>query len=111
ALARPIVAAEDFVRLRTALPLLAAHSVAHVPIDPGNEAARERDAEMLLREVRIAQDAGHLAVDVENRRRRILEQAARRHVRLAHLHEELAHVLRTGAGGRLVRHAGHPLYG
>src|SRR2546422_2812724 len=35
-------AAEDLVGFRTAFPFLEAHPVAEIPVDPGNETARER---------------------------------------------------------------------
>ena len=65
------------LRLGAALPLLAAHAVAEVLVDPRDQAAGERHAEVLGGEALVAQDAGDLAVDVEDRRRRIVEQFAR----------------------------------
>ncbi len=75
----------------------------------GYERARQRHPEVLGREAVVAQDAGDLAVDVEDGRVGIVEQSLRREVRLAHLLQQLAHVLRAGAGRRLVGHARHPL--
>jgi hypothetical protein len=66
---------EDLVGLDVALPLLAALAVAEVAVDPGQEAPRERHAEVLGGEFVVAQDPRDLAVDVEDRGGRILESA------------------------------------
>ena len=106
---RRIRAAEDLVRFRAAFPFFLAHPVAQVLGDPRDQAARQRNADVRCREAVVAQDARHLAVDVEDRRLRIVEQALRREMRLAHLLQELAHVLRARARCGLVGHARHPL--
>jgi hypothetical protein len=103
------LAAEDLVGLDVPLPLLAALAVAQVRVDPGQEAAGERDTEVLRGEIVFAQDAGHLAVDVEDRRGGIVEEALGGEVQLAHLLQQLAHVLRAGAARRLVGHRRDPL--
>src|SRR6266508_1614220 len=84
-------AAENLVGLRTALPLLEAHAVAEILVDPGNETAGERHARMLGRKPLVAQDPGYLAIDVENSGGGVVEQILRREVGLAHLLEQLAH--------------------
>ena len=101
-------AAENLVGFRMTLPLFLALAIAEILVDPGNETAGERHAEVLGGETAFAQNACHLAVDVENRRLGIVEQTLGRHVRLTHLHQQLAHVLRTGAGRGLVGHGRHP---
>src|SRR6266511_769751 len=66
-------AAEDLVGLGTALPLLAAHAIAEILVDPRYQAAGERHAEVLGREILVTQYAGDLAIDVEDRRVRVVE--------------------------------------
>ena len=56
---RAIVAAEDLVGLGLRLPLLAALAVAEVLVDPGQQAAGERHAEVLRRQRVAAQRLGH----------------------------------------------------
>ena len=51
----------------------------------------------------------HEAVDLEDRRRRVVEQRAHFGVERAVLRQQFAHVLRAAAGGRLVGRARHPL--
>ena len=80
---RRIRAAEDLVRFGTAFPFFLAHPVAQVLGNPRDQAARQRNADVRCREAVVAQDARHLAVDVEDRRLRIVEQALRREMRLA----------------------------
>ena len=64
---------------------------------------------MLGREAFVTEDAGHFAIDVEDRRSGILEQAFRGEMRFAHLLQQLAHRLRPRARRSLVGHARHPL--
>ena len=57
----------------------------------------------------FAKRGARAAVDVEDRARGIVEQRARRAVQVAHLREQLAHLARARARGRLVSHRRHPL--
>ena len=102
-------APEDLVGLGAPLPLLAALTVAEILVDPRDQAAREGRAELRLRQVGRPQRIGHGTVDVEDCAGRIVEQRRHRGMHAPHLLHELAHVLRTRAGGRLVGHRGHPL--
>ena len=70
--------AENLVRLGLALPFFLALAVAEVLVDPGNQAAGERHAEMLGGIGGAAERLGHAAVDFENGRRRIGELLAAR---------------------------------
>ncbi|CAN0627157.1 protein of unknown function [Burkholderia multivorans] len=101
--------AEDLVGFRAALPLFLRHAVAEILVDPRDQRAGERHAEVARRH-RIAVHRGqHAAVDVEDRRRRIGELLLHRAVQRAHLRQQLAHVLRARARRGLVRHRRHPV--
>jgi hypothetical protein len=63
----------------------------------GRRLPGERHAEVLGGKALVAQDARDLAVDLEDRGGRILQQRLRGEVHLAHLLEQLAHVLRARA--------------
>ena len=71
------IAAEDLVRLDLRLPFLAALAIPKVLVDPGQQARRERVAELRLRQRGRAQRVGHRTVDVEHGARRVLEQRLR----------------------------------
>ncbi|MPM95541.1 hypothetical protein SDC9_142696 [bioreactor metagenome] len=102
--------AQDLVALRAALPLLLGLTVVHRHIDPGNQAASQgRIAEVLLRKGIRADGFGHLAIDIEDGRRRISQQIGDRGVNGAHLRNQLTHVLCASARSRLVGHCRHPL--
>ena len=62
-----VAAAEDFVGFHAAFPFFFGLTVAQVHINPRNQAASERYAEIGFRIVFAAQEIGHFAVDVENR--------------------------------------------
>ena len=76
----------------------------------GMQASRERNAEVLRREIRVAQDARRPRGRCRGSPtpgRRAAPCAARCASPICT--QQLAHVLRAGAGRRLVGHAGHPL--
>src|ERR1019366_7673075 len=69
-------AAEDLVRLGAALPLFEAGAVAAIGVDPGDQAATERDTEvrrLLFRHRALAIDDPF--VDFEDRRLRVVEES------------------------------------
>src|SRR5207237_9361635 len=86
-------ASENLVGLRVRLPLLAALPVAEVLGDPRQQPSGYRHAEVFRRKALVAQDARDFAIDLEDRRGRIVEQALRGERELAHLLQELAPVL------------------
>ncbi len=102
---RPV---EDLVALGHALPFLAALAVAKILVDPGQQAAGERMAEVADRKLCATEGLGHRAVDVSDGAGRVVEQVADRGVRRAHLRDELTHLLRAGARSRLIGHRAHP---
>ena len=97
--------AEDLVGLGAALPFLAALPVAQVLVDPGDQAACERRAEM-----RLSESRGERSSSVTTRSMSRIALAGSRSNDPAaactrtHLLDEFAHVLRAGAGRRLVGH-------
>ena len=107
---RALVATQDLVGLGLALPLFAALAVGQLLVDPGDQAASQRHAEMIHREGLATHGLGHLAVDIEDGTGRIGKVVGHRTVNGAHLLDQLAHVLRAGAGGGLVGHGAHPLH-
>jgi len=63
---------------------------------------------MSARKIRGADRGSYRAVDVQDRGRGILEERRGRAMQCAHLIQELAHVLRARARGRLVSHGADP---
>ncbi len=106
---RALEATEDLVGLGLGLPLFTALTVGQLLVDPGNQAAGQRHAEVLGRVGFAAHGFGHTAVDVEDRAGRIGQLIGDGGVGGAHLFDQLAHVLRAGAGRRLIGHGAHPL--
>ena len=94
---RIVAAAEDFVGFHAALPFFFGLAVAQVHVNPRNQAAGERYAEVGFRIVFAAQEIGHFAVDVENRTGRIGKLVCYLGVNRAHTADEFAHVFRTRA--------------
>ena len=100
--------AEDLVGLGAGLPLFLGLAVAQVLVDPGDQGAGQRHAELggvrcrsrcvarTLRSISRMADAGS-------------SSAADLGVERAELGEQLAHVPGAAAGGRLVGHGGAPL--
>ncbi len=99
---------EDLVAFRAGLEFLAAVAVAEVAVDPRQQAPRQRKAESFDRHA-VRERRARTPVDVEDRARGIFQQRARRVVQVAHLREQLAHLARARARGRLVGHRRHPL--
>src|SRR3990167_8901329 len=100
---RFVAAPENLVGLGLPLPLLTALAAGQFLVDPRNETARERNTKEFGRIPGTANRLSHLAVNVENRRGRIVEQRLYRGMSRAHLLQQLARVVRAGAGGGLVR--------
>ncbi len=106
---RALEATEDLVGLGLAFPLFAALAVWQSLVDPRDQAARQRHAEVLGRERLAAHGFSHLAVDIQNGAGRIGQIIGHRGMHRAHLFDQLTHVLRAGAGRRLIGHDVHPL--
>src|ERR1017187_10609389 len=77
--------AENLVRFRLALPFLPALPVPQILVDPGDEGSGEGRADIIRRETVVPQDAGHLPVDIENRRRRVIQRTPGDTMNLDHL--------------------------
>ena len=101
--------AEDLVRLGLPLPFFLALAVAQILVDPRDQAAGERDAEVLGRIGGAAERLGDAAVDLQNGRGRIGELLPHAAAGRGHLGEQLAHVLGPCPAGRLIGHARQPL--
>lgn len=101
---------QNLVGLGTALPFFLRLAVAQILVDPRNQVAAQRHAELLGLVSRQCVLLGqHLAVDFENRRVRVVEQRLDFGVDRAELREQFAHVLRTATRGRLIRHRRQPI--
>ena len=100
--------AQDLVGLDPGLPLFLGLAVAQVRVDPGDQGAGQRHAELGGVDVGalVRQD---LAVDFEDGRRRVVQFRADLGVERAELAEQLAHVPGAAAGGSLVGHGRAPL--
>ena len=103
---RIVAAAEDFVGFCAAFPFFFGLTVAQIHINPRNQAAGERYAEVGFRIVFAAQEIGHFAVNVENCAGRIGKLVRHLGVNRAHAADEFAHIFRARAGCGLVGHAG-----
>ncbi|CAI8951007.1 hypothetical protein EMIT0215P_60197 [Pseudomonas serboccidentalis] len=106
---RALEAAEDLVGLGLGLPLFAALAVRQFLVDPRDQAAGQRYAEVFGRVCVAAHGFGNTTVDVEDRAGRIGQLIGNCRVGRAHLLDQFTHVLRAGTGGRLIRHGAHPL--
>src|ERR1019366_8987472 len=90
-------------------PFLAALAIAEILVDPRQQAAGERMAEMPGRKILLALHVGNRAVDIENRGIRLVELRPGGVMQYPHLPHQLSHVLRAGAGRGLVSHRRQPL--
>src|SRR4051812_26611712 len=106
---RAVGPAENLVAFGLRLRLFLALAVAEILRDPRQQAAGEREAEVLRRELPAPHRRRHRPIDVQDARVLIGQQRGDRRVRDAHLRRELAHVLGAGARGGLVRHCRRPL--
>jgi hypothetical protein len=98
-----LAAAQDLVGLGHALPLFFGLAVAgRSLVDPGDQAAGQRHAEVRSRT--SSRWCGHLAVDLEDGALGVVQQRLDGGVQRAHAAQQLAHVLRAAARGRLVGH-------
>ena len=102
---------ENLVGLGTSLPLFPADPMAQVLVDPGYQAAAQRNTEVrgLLCAERML-PGQHLAVNFQNWRMRVVQQLTNLGVQRTKLREQFPHVLGTPARRGLVGHAGHPLH-
>ena len=101
---------ENLVALGTALPLFHALAMLDRHIDPGDQTAGQRHAPKVVgRQARRTHRIGNLAVDLEDGTCRIGKVISDRRVQRAHLRNQFAHVLGTGAAGCLIGHGRHPL--
>ena len=103
--------AEDLVGLGAALPLLEAGAVAEVDVDPGDQAAAERNAEMRGLGVPLIARWRSTMRGRSRGSRYFGSSSSVAHlgVQRAVLRQQFAHVLRPAARRRLVGHARHPL--
>ncbi len=101
-------AAENLVAFRLAFPLFAALAVAEILVDPRQQAARKRKAELLSWQRLVPQRRAHRPVQLEDRGGRILKGRSRGLMHESDLLYQLAHMLGTRAGGSLIGHRGHP---
>src|SRR5207253_9609458 len=103
-------ATEDLVGLGLGLPLFTALTVRQLFVDPRDQAAGQRHAEVFGRVSVAAHGFGHFTVDVEDGAGRVGQFIGDSGVGSAHLFDQFTHVLRAGTGGRLIRHGAHPLH-
>ncbi|MNI37860.1 hypothetical protein D3C73_919750 [compost metagenome] len=103
-------ATQDLVGFDFGLPLFLRHPVAQVLVDPGNQVAAQRHAEVFVGQRGIFLLGQHATVDRQNGRRGVIQQRLDRLVDLAELGQQFAHVLRAAAGSGLVRHGSHPFH-
>ena len=103
-------AAQDLVRFRARLPLFLRLAVAQVLVDPRNQVAGQRRAELLdfIRGIAVL-GGQHLAVDFQDGGSGVVQQRLDGAVDGAKLRQQFAHVLRAAARGRLVCHRRHPV--
>ena len=102
--------AEDLVGLGHALPLFLGHAIAQVLVDPRDQRAAQRHAEVgRLGGRQAALGGDHLAVDLQDGALGVVQQRLDRGVQRAVLRQQFAHVLRAAARGRLVGLGAHPL--
>ncbi len=106
---KAFTAAQDLVGFDSALPLFLRLTITQILVDPGDQGARQGHAKVGRREGIVTHGAGDFAIDVENRGSGIVQQFLDGAVELAHLGQQLAHVLGTGTGRSLVGHGGRPL--
>ena len=91
------------------LPLFAALTVAQILIDPGDQAPRQRHAELCPRKFLRRQGGADRPVYLQNARGGILQKRSRRSMQHAHLLQHFAHVLRARSRGGLVGHRRDPI--
>ena len=77
-------------RLGLGFPFFAGHAGAQIFIDPGNQAAAQGNAEMFMRQGGVLLFGQYASVNLENRRRRIIQQRLYRLVDQAELIQQLA---------------------
>ncbi len=106
---RVIGAPENFVGLDSRLPLFLTHAVVELLVDERDKTAGQGHLEVLGREAVRTHGFGYLAVNLQNRGGRIVQLRLDALVELAHLVQQLAHVLSARTGSRLISHGRHPL--
>src|SRR5690554_6753564 len=106
---RATAATDDLVGFGLGLPLFTTLTVGQLLVDPGDQAAGQRHAEVVHREGGVAHGGGDLAIDVEDGTGRVGQLVGDTGVQTTHLADQLTHVLGTGTTGGLIGHGGHPL--
>jgi len=107
---RVLEATQDLVGFSLRLPFFAALTVWQLFIDPRDQAASQWHAEVLGRVRIAAHGLRNTTVNVEDGAGRISQLICDRSMGRAHLLDQLTHVLRAGARGRLVGHGTHPFH-
>ncbi len=102
--------AEDLVGFRLPFPLFAALAVVELLVDPRDQAAGQRHAEVVGRQRAGAGQLGDAALNVENGGRRILQRGSDVVMQHAHLGQQFAHMARAAAGRRLIGGDGGPFH-
>ena len=77
--------AEDFVGLSLALPLFAGLAVIQLFVYPRDQAAGQRYAEVIHRQLAAAGELSDFTLDIEDRGRRVCQLGSDALVQLAHL--------------------------
>ena len=103
-------ATENLVGFGLTFPFLAALAIIHLLVNPGDQAAGQRCAEILGRQIAGAEGFRHDPVNVQNRRSRISQLVRHCAVNNAHLLNQFAHVLRASTRGSLIGHGAQPFH-
>ena len=101
---------EDLVGLRLAFPLFAALTVIQLFVDPRDQAARQRYAKVIDRQLAAAGQRRHFALNIQDGGSRVRQLRGHMIMQLPHLAQQLAHMTRAAAGSRLVRRHADPLH-
>src|SRR5690554_215036 len=105
---RVLKAAQDFVGLGLCFPLFTALTVGQCTVNPGNQAAGQRHSKMFDWNIIAALGCRNLTVDVQNGCSRVCQLVCHYITQVAHLVQQLAHVLRARTTGCLISHGAHP---
>ncbi len=93
---------QNLVGFRLTFPLFTALAVVELLVDPRDQAAGQRHAEVIGRQFAAAGGFSNLALDIQNGGSRVLQLFRHVGMQHAHLSQQFAHVARAAAGGRLV---------
>ncbi len=94
--------AQNFVGFRLPFPLFTRLAVIQLLVDPRDQAARQRHAEVIGWQHAGTAQLGDFAFDIEDGRSRVLQLFRHVIVQHAHLGQQLAHMARAAAGSRLI---------